>query len=54
MGVKIKEDATIGACSTYEREERIIMDFGGKAKEKRPHGRPRCRWKTAVNYTFKN
>jgi hypothetical protein len=45
LGGQIKEDGTIGACSTYEGEERIVMDFGGKSKEKRPHGRPRYRWK---------
>jgi hypothetical protein len=49
-----QEDGTIGACSTYEGEERIIMDFGGKAREKRPHGRPMCRWKNLVKCTFKN
>jgi hypothetical protein len=44
----------IGACSTYEGEERMVMDFGGKAKEKRTHGRPRCRWKNTLKCTFKN
>jgi len=54
LGDQIKEDGTIGVCSTYEGEERIIMDFGGKAKENRPHGRPRCRWKNTVKCNFKN
>jgi len=54
LGGQIKEDGTIRARSTYEGEERIIMDFSGKAKEKKPHRRPRCRWKNIVKCTFKN
>jgi hypothetical protein len=54
LGGQIKEDGTIGACSTYEGEERIIMDFGGKAKEKRLLGRPRCIWKNTVKCTSEN
>jgi hypothetical protein len=25
-------------------EKRVTESFGGKAEEKRPVGRPRCRW----------
>jgi hypothetical protein len=32
------------ACSTNERETKVTYDIGGKARRKRPLGRPRRRW----------
>jgi hypothetical protein len=38
------EDETGGPCSTYGEEEERVQIIGGKAKGKRPLGRPRRRW----------
>jgi hypothetical protein len=32
------------ACSMNGGEEKCIWDIGGKARRKRPLGRPICRW----------
>jgi hypothetical protein len=37
-----------GACSTNGGEKECIQDFGGKARGKRPLGRPRSRWEDNI------
>jgi len=36
------------ACGTYGRHERSIQVLVGKPDEKRPQGRPRCRWEANI------
>jgi hypothetical protein len=33
-----------GACNTYGREKGCIQDLVERPEERRPLGRPRCRW----------
>jgi hypothetical protein len=33
-----------GACGAHERGEGCIHHFVGRPEERRPLGRPRCRW----------
>jgi hypothetical protein len=37
-----------GTCGTHGRGEKIIQEFGGKAKGKRPLGRLRRRWENGI------
>jgi hypothetical protein len=36
--IKIKEDEMDKACSTHEREEECVKDFGGKTRRKQSTG----------------
>jgi hypothetical protein len=42
--IKVKEDVTGGACSTYGEKRNAYRILVGKPKAKRPLGRPRRRW----------
>jgi hypothetical protein len=37
-----------GECCTHERGEEHVEGFGGKARRKRPLGRPRNRWEDGI------
>jgi hypothetical protein len=45
LGDKIQKNEMGGACSTYEREERVLV---GNHERKRPLRRPRCRWEDNI------
>jgi hypothetical protein len=53
LGDQIKDDETVGACSTYEAEEKCIHGFGREPKGKTSLGRARQIWedniKTDIN-----
>jgi hypothetical protein len=38
-----------GACSTNGEKRYVYMILRGKPEEKRPLGRPRCRWVDIIN-----
>jgi hypothetical protein len=40
-------------CVTYGGREMQTVFWLGNLKEKRPAGRPRCRWKTGIKTNFK-
>ena len=44
-GEQIKINGMGVECSTYVGEDRCIQGFVVKPEGKRPHGRPRLRWK---------
>jgi hypothetical protein len=48
MGDKIEKNEMGGACGTYGGRERCAQGVGGKPEEKRPLGRPRCRWENNI------
>jgi len=33
------------ACITHGKDEKCLENFGWRNREKRPLGRPRCRWR---------
>jgi hypothetical protein len=37
-----------GACGTQRRGEKRVQGFGGKARRKESHGRPRGRWEGGI------
>jgi hypothetical protein len=43
-----KENEMGGACGTHGRGEKRVQSFGGKARRKRPLGRPRHTWEDGV------
>jgi hypothetical protein len=46
--IRIKENNVGGTCGTHGREEECVQGFDGKAKGKRPLGRPRRRWEDGI------
>jgi hypothetical protein len=36
------------ACGTHGRGEKRVQGFGGKARRKKPLGRPRRRWEDGI------
>jgi hypothetical protein len=42
-----------GACSAYEEGRGVCMILMGKPEEKRPVGRPKCRWEDNIKMDFK-
>jgi hypothetical protein len=44
----MKEDEVGGTCGTHGGGERCLQGFGLRPKNKRPLGRPRCRWEDNI------
>jgi hypothetical protein len=45
---QVKANEVGGACGTHGRGEKSVEGFGGKARRKRPLGRPRRRWEDGI------
>jgi hypothetical protein len=43
----------VGACGTHWGGEKRVTGFGGKARRKRPLGRPRRRWEFGINMNLR-
>jgi hypothetical protein len=44
----MKENEVGGTCGTHGRGEKSVQGFGGKARRRRPLGRPRRRWEDGI------
>ena len=47
-GDQIKKNEMSGECSTYAGEKGCIQDLVERPEERRPPGRPRCRWEDNI------
>jgi hypothetical protein len=45
---QVKANEVGGACGTHGRGEKSVHGFGGKARRKRPLGKPRRRWEDGI------
>jgi hypothetical protein len=46
---QVKANEVGRTCGTHERGEKSVQGFGGKARRKRPFGRPRRRWEDEIS-----